>query len=224
MRIKITLLLTAIFIIGLTIYLNKRSLDINASEFLQPKASSFNQKNPTSINSLASNFNSGILNSQAVDDKGFPSTEFLNWFNEQLSGFDKISTNKDFNEDAYRKKSASLEVSEQIYLVKTILTPQGPANSKILSAYILGLETEHNFEAISYVLSQELSIRSGPVHSPEETLSMQEKAIRRMLIDSSIQDFKIGRISENELIESFNKIPDQGLRAYALSRFAEVSK
>lgn len=118
--------------------------------------------------------------------------------------------------------SEKLTSLEQRYLMKTILEQKSPASLKIFSAYLLGLSSPHNFEAMDYLLSQNLTTPEGPTHSPEETLSMQEKALRRMLIESLLIGWQKNELSLSQVEKSFQQIPDETLRQYAFKRLEEL--
>lgn len=185
-------------------------------EILGPlkKDNTFSQRDSKSAPS-ESLFNANGLQSAV------PSKDFKEWINNEVLAVESTSNNgSDLN--ALVLKAKALTQTEQFYLVRSILDSTTPASLKIFSAYLLGLSGSHNFEALQFLVSQALTTPEGRTHSPEETLSMQEKALRRMLIESLLSAWQKGEITFTQMETALNRIPDEILRQYAFKRINEI--
>lgn len=153
------------------------------------------------------------------------STEFRDWVKNSSESLHESVESQEQTEALLRTKSSALSLQESQYLAQMALQASAPANTRIFSVYLLGLQAPHNLLAISAVLEAPLSFQEKPAtHSPEETLAMQEKSLRRMAIEDLLKSFQKGELPREQIVQTFDKIPDAQLKKYAHTRLQELTK
>ncbi|WP_373999177.1 hypothetical protein [Bdellovibrio bacteriovorus] len=163
--------------------------------------------------------------SEVPDAESSVSPEFKAWVEASADKLNQSVESQEQTEELLKTRSAALSFEESGYLARLALQSSAPANSRIFSVYLLGLEAVHNFSAISAVLEAPLSFQEKPAtHSPEETLAMQEKSLRRMAIEELLKSYQKGDLPREKAAATFEKIPDAQLKKYALTRLAELTK
>ncbi|KHD89398.1 MAG: hypothetical protein OM95_03230 [Bdellovibrio sp. ArHS] len=178
-------------------------------------------KAPEATSSPGENF----AHPQDVQTASAVSDEFLRWLSAGAQDIEKSSVSPDQLEASLRLKSSQLNLEESLFLATTVLRQEGPARESIFAAYVLGLSVPHNYQALEKVLEAPLSHQEKPrIHSPEETLSMQEKSLRRMVIEDLVKSYQRGEVTQEQIAASFEKISDAQLKKYALKRLKEVAR
>ena len=131
--------------------------------------------------------------------------------------------------DAQTKAKELLSIAQNLkpeeihFLALQSTNMQGPANSRILGVYILSLLPETSLEGLLQVVLTPLTYGSGDQpHSPEEALAGQEKAVRRVALNSLIKLATQQNNMASLLREKFKQIPDEELKEYALKSLDKI--
>lgn len=151
------------------------------------------------------------------------SSEFKKWFENEVNVLNTPVKNQDSKEADLKKSISNAQPQELIFLADQAMNMNLPANVRILSVYLLTLSPEIASEVLLKIIKSELTVADSPQpHSIEETLSMQEKTIRRMAIDSLILRAKTDLEYRSQLWLEIQKITDQSLKDYALKGFQDI--
>lgn len=142
--------------------------------------------------------------------------QFQKWFTAQSAAIESSTPNPDEKEAELREKATTLTTEEIDFLSREALDPESPANQKIFATYLLSLAPENTAAGLITIVSSPLQYKGpNPTHSPEETLAMQEKTLRKMALESLLQQAS----KDPQFREGFNKstgqISDSTLRDYA---------
>ena len=152
-----------------------------------------------------------------------PSLEIEPWIHSEALKMDVKSYDSAFEESILREKAFKLTPEEVQVLKKTALDVSKTANERIFSTYLLSLSSSQALSAIQEIASSDLS-KAGPQepHSLDETQSMHEKAIKRMMIDElfkrAMQDSSLIPM----LARTIDTIQVPEIKAYAQKRFQEL--
>lgn len=151
------------------------------------------------------------------------SAEFRRWFESETRELEQQQNDTTTVENLLRIKAESLSLQEVLFLKKKVL--ESPvANEKIISVYMLSLaERQEALSSLAEISNQQAQYPSPqPVHSPEETLSMQEKTIKRMALDALFEKAQKSSEARQLFHENIDRISDPELRAYAQRKDREL--
>ncbi len=142
--------------------------------------------------------------------------DFQDWFNQEASQLDRAVSDSKAKEEELKARARSLTLQEMGFLKSQILADRVAANTRIFAAYLLSLAPEATASVLGDLVQEPLRYEGvQKVHSPEETLSMQEKSLRRMAIDALIKRAETEPGYRDELQKVVRGIPDTALREYA---------
>lgn len=151
------------------------------------------------------------------------SPEFKDWYTSEVRDLEKSTTNPDDTKKKLLIKSKSLTQVEIQFLTQQSIDIASTANDKIFSVYLLGMDAQHNNEGLIKIIIAPFNFAgTQTTHSPEETLAMQEKTIRRMAIDAIMDDLKDHPEQKPFAQAKIQEIQDTGVRDYALKRLREI--
>lgn len=145
------------------------------------------------------------------------SPEFSEKFSTEASKMEQFSGDPATRENALRTWAQALTLPEVQFLKIQALSQQSSANERILATFLLTLTSDNGpgQQALLEFVTAPLQVPTDfAVHSPQETLSAQEKALRRMAIDALIEKAR-RQGNTDELQSSIDKIQDPALRDYA---------
>lgn len=148
---------------------------------------------------------------------------FQDWFQKEAQEIEKSSGDPQVQEERLKKIAQELNPSEIQVLKEALLAENTSANSSILSMYLLTLAPKAS-EALEEVIKAPLKYDvDQPVHSPEETLSMQERSLRRMALDALFNRAEADSDQRERLRRVIAEIPDKSLREYAEKRLKSLN-
>lgn len=218
-----------ILIFALIFFYEKKQFDSNISEInAVENTGPTSHQNDNSKGTSSSTVSAGTPLVPAVNSVHTDSAESLQQFNvwvksEAKTLEDRIS-NQEQKEVALRKVAQVLTLGEIKILQKNSGDMSVSANERIFSTYLLTLGSSATDQALKNVATMNLSLPSPqPVHSPEETLLAQQKAIRTMAIDEFFSRAKANPTLRNDFLQMAQQIQDSGLRNYALHRASEFN-
>lgn len=151
------------------------------------------------------------------------SQEIEQWVHFEALKMDVKSYDSAFEESILRERAFKLTLEEIQVLKEIALDAASSANERIFSTYLLSLSSSRALTAIQEIASSKLS-KPGPQepHSLDETQSMHEKAIKRMMIDElfkrAMQDTSLIPM----LARTIEVIQVPEIKAYAQKRFQEL--
>jgi hypothetical protein len=149
--------------------------------------------------------------------------EFLLWFRTEIVKTESQNLNPDRLEIELKEKALALSAFEIQFLTEKVLSETAEAREKILSIYILSLAGENSETALLKIASAPLQYTEAQTpHSPEEALSMQEKSLRRLAVESLLESARQNPALKEALLAEFQNIPDPELRQFALARLGEI--
>ncbi|MFP5519988.1 MAG: hypothetical protein ACLGGX_08800 [Bdellovibrionia bacterium] len=177
-------------------------------------------------NSAASEITDSSSESLAKQDSKIPAnSEFISWVQSEAQELEKSAVDPQKIETELTARSGQLLAEEQGYLASRILEAASPANEKIFGIYLLSLNVDHNLQALSEVLKNDLNYPlENPTHSPEEVLSMQEKTLRRMAVDAIFEKAKTQKYAREQLEKLKTKSQSPYIRDYIKKKLAELSQ
>lgn len=149
--------------------------------------------------------------------------QFTAWLKTESTFLDRNSADA-FQREPILKEQAALFTSENIRFLRATATDSSvTANERILSAYLLTIGTDNSVLALQEIAQTPYSLPNPqPAHSIGETTLMQEKSIRVMAIDELFNRFETGFLTQQQLNNFIQKIPDAALKQYALKRLSEL--
>lgn len=150
--------------------------------------------------------------------------ELTLWLQEEAKALDAASQPQ-ATEQRLKERAKNLQNNEVQFLAQVANEIARPANQRILATYLLTLSLENTASGLEVILRAPLQVSAvdaAKTHSPEETLSMQEKALKRMAIDALIEKVKQMPSWRPQAEAIFKTIPDSNLRQYAESRLLEL--
>lgn len=147
----------------------------------------------------------------------------LDWVKSTANKMDTDSFDTASEEAKLKEKAMRLSNEEILELKKTVLSRESSANERILSTFLLSLSSSQSIKAIQEIATSELSIQNIPEpHSLDETQSMHEKALRRMMIDELFRRAIADPSYRGQLSHEIEKISVPELKAYAQNRFKQL--
>jgi hypothetical protein len=151
--------------------------------------------------------------------------ELKNWIAAEASSMDSKSFDPLISEAQMIDRAQNLNLQQIEFLKELALNvePSSVANERILSVYLLTKSQNLALDALKEIANQPLS-KPGPheVHSLDETLSMHEKAIRRMVIDDFFRRAGSDPSLKEALYRMIQGIQVPELKSYALSKYQEM--
>lgn len=148
---------------------------------------------------------------------------FRQWFEFEAKELEKSSSDPKIQEQRLTGIAQKLNAAEVTYLKNQTLGESSSANARILSVYTLSLAPEVTNSALEEISTAPLRYDGEhQTHSPEETLSMQEKALRRMALDSLFMRAQTDLEQREKLKRIVSQIPDPALREYAEKRLKSL--
>lgn len=151
------------------------------------------------------------------------SAAFIQWFENEARDMEKSSADPRGKEAQLKEAVQKMEPFEVQYLKEKSLNMNQSANNRILAVYLMTLAPEVTSGALSEIAQAPLAMQGEhPVHSPEETLAAQEKSLRRMAIDSLIEQARKDEVRREQVKNVISQITDRSLREYAERSFAKL--
>lgn len=152
-----------------------------------------------------------------------PQPELESWLQSESQKMDSKSYDSVSEESKLRQK-AQLLTFEDIEKLKTAAIDMNrSANERILSTYLLSMTSTQGLSALQELAGTQLSNPGEQApHSLGETLSMHEKALRRMVIDELFKRAQLDPSYVPELARVIEKIPVPELKAYAQARYKQL--
>lgn len=149
--------------------------------------------------------------------------QFLLWFRTEIVKTESQNLNPEKLEVELKEKALALTSFEIQFLKEKVLSEKAEAREKILSIYILSLAGKKSVDTLLEIASAPLQFSEAQApHSPEEALSMQEKSLRRLAVESLLETAYQDPSAKPAILAEFQKIPDPELRQFALKRLAEI--
>ena len=150
--------------------------------------------------------------------------ELKTWIASEANSMDSKSFDPLISEAQIIDRAQKLSLQQIEFLKELVLKvePSGVANERILSVYLLTKAQNLALPALKEIANQPLS-KPGPheVHSLDETLSMHEKAMKRMAIDDFFNRAALDPNLKESLYDMIQGIQVPELKSYALDRFKE---
>ncbi|MEK2644251.1 hypothetical protein [Bdellovibrio sp. BCCA] len=151
------------------------------------------------------------------------SAVFIQWFENEARDMEKSSIDPKVKEAQLKEAVQKMEPFEVQFLKDTSLNMKESANNRILAVYLLTLAPEVTSGALGEIVETPLAMQGEhPVHSPEETLAAQEKSLRRMAIDSLIEQARKDELRHEQVKNIISQITDRSLREYAERSFTKL--
>lgn len=151
--------------------------------------------------------------------------ELKAWIASEASSMDSKSFDPLISEAQIIDRAQKLSLQQIEFLKEMVLKvePSGVANERILSVYLLTKAQNLALPALKEIANQPLS-KPGPheVHSLDESLSMHEKAMKRMAIDDFFKRAALDPNLKESLYDMIQGIQVPELKSYALDRFEEL--
>ncbi len=164
-------------------------------------------------------------NSQVTVTSQTDLIELKNWIATEASAMDSKSFDPLVTEEQMIQRAQNLSLQQIEFLKELVLSvdPSGVANERILSVYLLTKAQNLALGALKEIANQPLS-KPGPheVHSLDETLSMHEKAMKRMVIDDFFKRAALDPSLKESLYEMIQGIQVPELKSYALDRYQQM--
>lgn len=218
------IIFTAIF------FIEKKQFDSNISEIdVSDKAVTATNSDKSSRKWLSPNETTWAQTpvatlTSAHNDSTQSLQQFTSWVKSESKTLEDRTPNPEVKESDLRKVAQVLTAGEIQILQKNSGDMSASANERIFSTYLLTLGSSATDQALKQVAIMNLPMPSPqPVHSAEETLLAQQKAIRTMAIDEFFSRAKTNPALRNEFLQMANQIQDPGLRNYALRRSDEFN-
>lgn len=151
--------------------------------------------------------------------------ELKNWIASEASSMDSNSFDPLISEAQLIERAQKLNLQQIEFLKELVLNvdPSSVANERILSVYLLTKAQNLALGALKEIANQPLS-KPGPheVHSLDETLSMHEKAMKRMVIDDFLKRAALDPSLKESLYQMIQGIQVPELKSYALKKYQEM--
>jgi hypothetical protein len=146
---------------------------------------------------------------------------FRDWQREEARAVGGTPVNEQAHLAVLEAKLKTFTEVEWNEVVRQLLDKDGPANERVLSAYLLGHGGFANLAAVERVLDEKLP--EGPLlpHSEDETRLMREKSLRLTIIDELIAEAKKDPARREVLAQTIRRIDDPYLRDLATRRARE---
>lgn len=214
-------LLAAILVLGLIL-----GYFLAQNKTIQQTIKSSLEKTNQEGNSATSEITDSSSESLAKQNTKTPAnSEFISWVQSEAQELEKSAVDPQKIETELTARSGQLLAEEQSYLASRILEAASPANEKIFGIYLLSLNVDHNLQALSEVLKNDLNYPlENPTHSPEEVLSMQEKTLRRMAVDAIFEKAKTQKYAREQLEKLKTESQSPYIRDYIKKKLAELSQ
>ena len=212
---KMALVLIILVLVGISLFF---ILDRNPSE----KMSSWKIPSTASIfGNHSSTQNDATSPNAFVQDSINP--EFQEWLSKESENVESSTKNSTEIEAQLRLRAQRLSPQEIKYLLQQSLNMAGSAKRRIFSTYLLTLAPEKTESALLAMAQAPLTF-SGPqtTHSPEEALAAQERALRRMAIDSLVASARGNSSMQDQLLRQFSEIPEESLRRHAEQQLSQI--
>lgn len=151
-------------------------------------------------------------------------SEFKIWFNDEVKDMEKSSLDIRAKEKSLQEAASHFSVAQIQFLKKRTMDMKSPANDRILATYVLTLAPdEFGIQALQEIVQAPLVMAGEhPTHSPEETLAMQEKSIRRMALDALLAKAQANADYRDAFLKAINEINDTSLRDYAEKSYRKI--
>lgn len=146
------------------------------------------------------------------------------WIQQESKKLDLKDRNPQDTEKRLRLFAGQLRQNQLEQLLSTALNTTAPANEKVLSTYLMTLNsTEDSSENMKKISLEKLSI-SGDVqpHTVDEVKRGQELALKYMAIDELAQRARKNVADYNRLVSIANSAPDREVRDYAERKLKEI--
>ncbi len=151
--------------------------------------------------------------------------ELKNWISAEASSMDSKSFDPLISEAQIISRAQNLNMQQIEFLKELVLDTQSTsvANERILSVYLLTKAQNLALPVLAEIANQALS-KPGPhdVHSLDETLSMHEKAMKRMAIDEFFKRAALDPSLKKSLYQMIQGIQVPELKSYALNKYQEM--
>ncbi|HEY1078701.1 MAG TPA: hypothetical protein VGE46_01320 [Bdellovibrio sp.] len=148
---------------------------------------------------------------------------FQEWFQLESKELERSSADPKIQEQRLTAIAQKLNAAELSYLKNQTLAESSSANARILSVYTLSLAPEVTGSVLEDISTAPLKyVGEQQTHSPEEALSMQEKSLRRMALDSLFKRAETDLDQREKLKRIVSQIPDPALRDYAEKRLKSL--
>lgn len=148
---------------------------------------------------------------------------FQEWFQLEARELEKSSVDPKAQDERLKAVARRLNGKELEYLKSQTLGESSAATSRILSVYTLSLAPEVTGTVLEEISTAPLKyVGEQQTHSPEETLSMQEKSLRRMALDGLLKRAETDLDQREKLKRIVSQLPDPALRDYAEKRLKSL--
>lgn len=142
--------------------------------------------------------------------------QFQQWVDSESESIEETQADPQAKQVELAKIAEKLSPQEMHYLEKKSTDMTSTARQRIFSTYLLTLAPENTHQALEEILRAPPAYAGQqPVHSPEETLAMQERSLRRMALDALIKRVRNNPQALPELRDFVSQISDDTLRKYA---------
>lgn len=149
--------------------------------------------------------------------------QFRNWFTHESDNVESSVANPQQKEQELRALVSKMTPPELNFLAQRAVDMSGAAKARIFATYLLTLEPALTQSQLLQVAVASLTVSpQAPVHSPEETLGAQERALRRMALDALFERARLHPEFRPELFAALQQIKDESLKKYAEKRKREL--
>lgn len=152
-----------------------------------------------------------------------PSAPLVAFLEREAASFNAPKVDSEAAERRVQEQAALLTESDLEFLAQKAQGVSSRASDRILSAYLLVAAKQRGWKALRDLAVAPLQGNPNPApHTVDETLSMQEKAIRIMAIDGLFEQAMKDRAAREEFLRLVSELRDPTLAAYAQKRVREL--
>lgn len=144
--------------------------------------------------------------------------ELRGWLRDEARAVNRTGVDENARLREIQNKLRKFTPTEWGEVARQILDTEGPANERVLSAFMMGLGGFFDLAAVERVLDEKLPEGPARPHSEEEVRLMRERSLRLMVIDGLISEAKKDPSKRDLLAQAIRRIDDPYLRDLANQR------
>lgn len=145
-------------------------------------------------------------------------TALRSWLRDEARAVSRVGVDEQARLRAIQEKLRGFTRTEWNEVARQILDVDGPANERVLSAFMMGLGGFNDLDAVERVFDEKLPEGPTRPHSEEETRALRERSLRLMVIDGLISEAKKDPAKRELLAQAIRRIDDPYLRDLANQR------
>ncbi len=209
---------------------NENSLAFQIKTEIKTLVGTATRKKPPTENQIAvpqneSASGAGQQTGFGVDLGALNETQLSEWIREESKSMDMTNNDTEQVEIKMRASAKTLQSEQLKFIGMKALDVSVPANERILSAYLLTLNSNPESSEVQYNLAKEPLPDFGPVtaHSEAELRRTQEIALRYMVVDELAERAKTDANARHHLKLLLNPPSSEEVRRYVQRKIKELS-